>query len=104
MKKCITACRNCLKVMGKNTGCYKSCMDCLHICSFLVKTKIYCSENDLKLLKLCVQCCVICIEECKKHPKIKECNKCIEECTKCIQEIITNNSEKLKFLYLLISK
>lgn len=95
MESCITACKNCLKVMPKKSGCYQSCMDCSNICSFILETKINCHDNHRKLLKLCIQCCKICIEECKKHKKSKECQTCIEECSNCIQDIYKNHSEKL---------
>ena len=95
MESCITACNNCIKVLPKKSTCYHSCMDCSHICFFIVKTKIYCTDNHQKLLKLCIQCCKICIEECKKHKKLKECQKCMEECGACIQDIYKNHSNLL---------
>ena len=96
MKSCIDACKNCVKLNKNKDSCYKACMDCINICSFVLNTKFHCKENESNVLKLCITCCKICIIECEKHAKHSSvCKKCVEECSKCIQEIYLKHSKLL---------
>ena len=97
MQNCIDACQECIKLFeskkNKN-ACYKACVDCVNICSFILKTKIHCKENEANLLKACIACCKICIIESEKHAKqSRVCKQCMEECSKCIQHIYLKHSK-----------
>jgi hypothetical protein len=81
-------------------ACYKACMEeknvhemhrcmmldkeCLEICRLSGSLLEEESENADKFLKLCIEICQLCAEECKKH-NMEHCQKCAEECERCAE-------------------
>jgi hypothetical protein len=87
MDKCIRACKNCEKEMGKEHPCSVCCYDCYSICDFTLKININDKFLDIGLLDLCINACNLCITECAKHmDKHKVCAECVNACFLCISE------------------
>lgn len=80
------------------THCYDAChlekemdmsrcmmhdQDCADICRLTGQLLERNSDNVDIFLKLCLEMCERCAEECEKHPQMEHCKKCAEACRKC---------------------
>ena len=88
--KCITACETCasmclqeddVKMMAR---CIQTDLDCADICSLTAKYVARESEFTSDILRLCIDICKACYEECKKHDH-DHCQKCAEKCKECYE-------------------
>ena len=81
---CANACLNESDV-AMLTNCIKLDLDCAEICqhtaSFLAKG----SEFADQLLRVCVDICTACANECAKHDHMDHCRKCAETCRECAE-------------------
>lgn len=60
----------------------KDCSDICRLTGHLLEQN---SPNGDIFLKLCVQMCERCANECEKHVDMEHCKKCAEACRKCIE-------------------
>jgi hypothetical protein len=58
--------------------------DCAEICRLTGHLLDRDSKNAAIFIKLCVEMCKRCADECEKHPQ-EHCVKCAESCRKCIE-------------------
>jgi hypothetical protein len=88
---CVKSCEECVidSISGsypqKMDRCIRLARDCKDVCSLQAK---YLSRNSPiapNLMSLCVEICMLCAEECLKHPQSKECKDCHKACLKCAE-------------------
>jgi hypothetical protein len=95
---CIKACQECLEACNV---CFDSCLkednvkmmseciqsdrECAEVCSLAISSMQYDSPNVKSILKLLVEVCETCGNECKKHDH-EHCQKCADACFKCVEE------------------
>ncbi|MHB1278198.1 MAG: four-helix bundle copper-binding protein [Bacteroidia bacterium] len=80
--RCYTACQEEVdKEMLER--CMLLDLDCEELCRLSVQVLERESENGPLFLKLCMEICDKCAEECEKHPKMEHCVRCAEACRKC---------------------
>jgi len=64
--------------------CMKLDKECLEICRLTGSLLEEDSENTDKFLRLCVEICNACAEECQEHHH-EHCQKCAAECRRCAE-------------------
>ena len=65
--------------------CIINDQDCSEICRLTGHLLERNSPNVGIFLKLCVQMCERCANECDKHTNMEHCKKCAEACRKCVE-------------------
>ncbi len=85
LNACIDACETCFngclneKEVNIMTRCIELNRECSEVCRLTVSMVARDSENMDKYLKLCVDICEICAEECEKHYH-NYCQRCAKAC------------------------
>jgi hypothetical protein len=81
---CYDACQR-EKEKEKLQHCMMLDQDCADICRLTGQLGERKSESLDLFLKLCIDICEKCAEECEKHSHLEHCKKCAETCRQCAE-------------------
>lgn len=87
---CIAACESCatkcldVENVKMHIECIRTDRDCADICALTLRLLNRDSNHLNEILKVCIDTCVSCEKECRKHDH-DHCQKCADACHQCHQ-------------------
>jgi hypothetical protein len=89
LSECASTCHHCSIACLEETqvhmlvNCIRLDMDCAQICEVAAAFISRSSKHAKHILKECLEICIQCENECRKHEHMEHCKRCADSCHKC---------------------